>query len=172
MYVNRTFGIISPQTPTFRKTNIKPADSVGCQLLPRYKRRIHDPIDLRVVDSAFLFCSGVALIHVLMPIYSRHQNLRSSLLPSARQVALTPSSSEEGISWLHLMGELSPKVTEGEKPLDRCTNAVFLPGIYSSRSSAKPSSDQPARILRIPARRCRSFALQSLRCVNGQKNVA
>ena len=99
------------------------------------------------------------------------------------------------------MGELSnPQVlTEGETPLCRCTNAVFLSQIYSSRSSAKPSSDQPARILRIPARRrqtrwfagrlisrlptaqskiearhrrCRSFALQSLRCVNGQKNVA
>ena len=29
------------------------------------------------------------------------------------------------VFWLHLMGELSPKVTEGEKPIDRCTNSVF-----------------------------------------------
>ena len=44
-----------------------------------------------------------------------------------------------------------------------------LPPSFSSRSSAKPSSDQPARILRIPARRCRSFALQSLRCVSSEE---
>ena len=56
-----------------------------------------------------------------------------SLLPSSRQVALTPSSSEEGmgltffVTWLHLMGELSTKSTEGEKSLGRCTHAVFLP---------------------------------------------
>ena len=31
------------------------------------------------------------------------------------------------VLWLHLMGELSPKVTEGEKPLCRRTNIVFLP---------------------------------------------
>ena len=29
--------------------------------------------------------------------------------------------------WLHLMGELSAKPTEGEKLIDRCTYAIFLP---------------------------------------------
>ena len=54
-----------------------------------------------------------------------------SLLSSSRQVALTPSSSEEGegyaVPWLPLMRELSAKPTEGEKLIDRCTYAVFLP---------------------------------------------
>ena len=116
MYVNRTFGIISSQNPTFRKTKINLADSVGCQLLPRYKRRIHDPIDLRVVDSAFLFCSGVALIHVLKSIDLRFQNLRSSLLPSSRKVAMPPSSSEEGKGYAKSL-PLWGRYLQGGKPV-------------------------------------------------------
>ena len=39
-----------------------------------------------------------------------------------------------------------------------------MPAPLSSRSSAKPSCDQPVRILRIPAPRCRNPAQQGLRC--------
>ena len=54
---------------------------------------------------------------------------------------LTPSSSEEGRDydrsfWLHLMGELSAKPTEGEKLLDRCTNAVFAAQPYGCKNVA------------------------------------
>ena len=45
------------------------------QQLPCCKRRIHDPIDLRVVESFFCSCSNLSQIRVLMPIDSRHQNL-------------------------------------------------------------------------------------------------
>ena len=45
------------------------------QQLPCCKRRLHDPIDLRVVESFFCSCSNLSQIRVLMPIDSRHQNL-------------------------------------------------------------------------------------------------
>ena len=53
-----------------------------------------------------------------------------SLLPSAANAADTflirgRQELRLFVSWLHLMGELSPKVTEGEKPLGRYTNPVF-----------------------------------------------
>ena len=53
-----------------------------------------------------------------------------SLLPSSANAAdtfLIRGRRGRCRFWLHLMGELSAKPTEGEKPIDRCTNAVFLP---------------------------------------------
>ena len=114
------------------------ADSVCIQQLPRCKRRIHGPIDLRDMDSLFLFASNLFRIHVLMPIDSRHQNLRS-FSPSAG-CAGTFLVRGRLIPWLHLMGELSkPSAsTEGEKP----TGAALESNGFDRRQSALEADRQ------------------------------
>ena len=101
-FVSIRFWLISDSrfdAHRLKASKLMTADSVRCQLLPRLKRRIHVPISSRDMDSLFLSDSDLSLIHVLKSIDSRFQNSRSSLLTSSRQVALTPSSSEEGLFW-------------------------------------------------------------------------
>ena len=102
------------------------------QLLLRWVRRIRAPIDSRGADSAFLFDSDLSQIHALKTTDLRFQSL-CKFSPSVSGIAADTFliRGRQGlrmfVPWLHLMGELSkPQVlTEGEKPLGRCTHAVF-----------------------------------------------
>ena len=90
------------------------------------------------MDSVFLSDSGLSLTHVLKSIDLRFQNECNSLLPS-KPAVLPPSSSEEGKGLRRSLApserELSPKVTEGEKPIDRCTTQFLQLCLMAAKTS-------------------------------------
>ena len=107
------------------------------------------------------YCCEVP-IHALMPIDLRHQSLPCWSYP-------LPSSDEEGACQRQAEGEITcPSNYAGSLVLRQgvlsLSHRCAMPAPFSSRVLLA-ARDQPVRILRIPAPRCRNPAQQGLRCV-------
>ena len=76
--------------------------------------------------------------------------------------------SDSGLSLTHVLKSIDLRFQNECNSL-LSSKPTVLPPSFSSRATACSKRDQPARILRIPARRCRIPAKPGLRCVSSEE---